>query len=233
MTLTVEILNNIEETKNNNLVLVNSNYELLQNEVDKLEVLTDNDLMLANDAVKHVKDFIKSAKSKRDELRKPVKDYYDQINNAYNIKIEAAEKLEDTLKGKMLKYKKALEEAEQKRKEEELKRLEEQKKTMEQTAIKLTEHDQNMARDLANTVEEVKNQMSTVAKQEIPQIKSVTSTMARSSYVKTWKYEITNEAEVPRLYCSPDRGKLQDAVRSGLREIPGVRIFEEETIKVR
>lgn len=233
MILTIDTLKNIEEAKNNNLVLVNANYELLQNEIERIEITSDKGLLAANEAVKHVKDFIKTSTLKRDELRKPVGDYYDQITNSYNINIKAAEKLEDTIKNKMLNYKKRIEEEEQKRKADEIKRLEEQKKTMERTAIKLAEQDTDMAKDLVETVEEVKNQITATQNKEISQIKSVTSINARSSYVKRWTYEVTNENEIPRVYCSPDRGKMRDAVNSGVREIPGLRIYEEESIKVR
>ena len=43
-----------------------------------------------------------------------------------------------------------------------------------------------------------------------------------------WKYEITNDLLVPRAYCIPSPGLLQQAVRDGEREIPGVRIFESQ-----
>ena len=42
-----------------------------------------------------------------------------------------------------------------------------------------------------------------------------------------WKYEITDENAIPREYCVPSPGKLTDAVRDGIREIPGVRIYQE------
>jgi hypothetical protein len=32
---------------------------------------------------------------------------------------------------------------------------------------------------------------------------------------------------VPREYCIPDNQKIRDAVKMGIREIPGCRIFED------
>lgn len=46
-----------------------------------------------------------------------------------------------------------------------------------------------------------------------------------------WKYEITDENAIPREYCIPSPGKLTDAVRDGIREIPGVRIYQESKIR--
>jgi hypothetical protein len=47
---------------------------------------------------------------------------------------------------------------------------------------------------------------------------------------RSYKAEIENEALVPREYLSVDQVKINAAVRSGAREIPGVRIFEDITI---
>lgn len=46
-----------------------------------------------------------------------------------------------------------------------------------------------------------------------------------------WKYEITDENAIPRQYCIPSPGKLTDAVRDGIREIPGVRIYQESKVR--
>lgn len=44
------------------------------------------------------------------------------------------------------------------------------------------------------------------------------------------KYEILDESLLPREYLMPDRGKIWEAVRSGVKEIPGCRIWEEKNI---
>jgi hypothetical protein len=44
---------------------------------------------------------------------------------------------------------------------------------------------------------------------------------------REWKPFIVNENLVPREYCSPDMAKIRQAVKGGLREIPGVEIREE------
>jgi len=47
---------------------------------------------------------------------------------------------------------------------------------------------------------------------------------------KIWKYEVLNADLVPREYCDPTPGKIQKAVQEGLRDIPGVRIYEHESL---
>jgi len=54
-----------------------------------------------------------------------------------------------------------------------------------------------------------------------------TETGAAAHVRRVWKAEIVNEAEIPREYMIADMKKINDAVRMGIRELPGVRIYEE------
>lgn len=48
----------------------------------------------------------------------------------------------------------------------------------------------------------------------------------------SWKFEITDEATVPRNYCSPDERKIRGVVQAmkGDTQIPGVRVWQEKNI---
>ncbi len=48
-----------------------------------------------------------------------------------------------------------------------------------------------------------------------------------------WKVEIIDEKLVPREYCDPVMTLLRDAVKRGVREIPGTRIFQETRLAIR
>ena len=50
---------------------------------------------------------------------------------------------------------------------------------------------------------------------------------------KTWVHEITDASVVPRAYLIIDESKIRDAIRLGVRDIPGIRIFEKESITLR
>ncbi|TET23384.1 MAG: hypothetical protein E3J78_02315 [Candidatus Cloacimonadota bacterium] len=49
---------------------------------------------------------------------------------------------------------------------------------------------------------------------------------------KVWKFEITDPTRVPREYMTINEAKIRNVVRSGIREIPGVRIYQEEIMVV-
>ncbi len=50
---------------------------------------------------------------------------------------------------------------------------------------------------------------------------------------KIWDFEIENEAEIPREYLVVDSVKIRQAIKDGVREIHGIKIFQKETLSVR
>lgn len=48
-----------------------------------------------------------------------------------------------------------------------------------------------------------------------------------------WKFQIRNPADVPRQYLVVDEKAIRAAVAAGVRQIPGVDIYEEETLATR
>lgn len=61
----------------------------------------------------------------------------------------------------------------------------------------------------------------------------VRSDSAVSSAVMVWKHETVNHTLVPRDYLMVDEVSIKAAIKAGIREIPGVRIFEEAEMRVR
>ncbi|MGB9791315.1 MAG: hypothetical protein ACPLTR_01910 [Thermacetogeniaceae bacterium] len=50
---------------------------------------------------------------------------------------------------------------------------------------------------------------------------------------KVWEFEIEDEAQIPREYLSVDTRKIREAIKQGVRHIPGIRIFQTERLTVR
>lgn len=50
---------------------------------------------------------------------------------------------------------------------------------------------------------------------------------------KRWVFEVTAASLVPREYLQVDEKKIREAVGSGIRSIPGVRIYQDESITLR
>ena len=60
-----------------------------------------------------------------------------------------------------------------------------------------------------------------------------TATTKVAGATKTWAFEITDQASIPREYLQVDETKIREAVRTGIRAIAGVRIFQKDSISLR
>ena len=65
------------------------------------------------------------------------------------------------------------------------------------------------------------------AKADAP--RTVESMSGQARFRKSWKFEVTCAGEVNRVLCRPDDKLIREAVKNGLRETPGIRIYEEVT----
>lgn len=54
-----------------------------------------------------------------------------------------------------------------------------------------------------------------------------------SGTTKRWVFDITNVSQVPREYLMVDEVKIRKAVAAGVRLIPGVNIYQQESISIR
>lgn len=69
----------------------------------------------------------------------------------------------------------------------------------------------------------------TVQAPVMPEPESVTRTeTGAAAYTrKQWTFDIEDPDQVPHEYCTVDERKIRDAVKAGVREIPGVKIYED------
>ncbi len=74
----------------------------------------------------------------------------------------------------------------------------------------------------------------TVVSPVVQDAPKVTRTESGSAFSKKpWVFEVTNADQVPREFLAVDEKKIRDAVRMGVREIAGVRIYQETQINFR
>ena len=55
--------------------------------------------------------------------------------------------------------------------------------------------------------------------------KTTAPTVAGVSFTERWEWSVTDLSKIPREYLRVDEAKINGAVKSGLRDIPGVHIF--------
>ena len=144
------------------------------------------------------------------------------------------DKLEATRKEQAEKQKKIDEEQnENKRKEQEI----EQKKIdaeakLEKERIEIDRKN----REIEKEKEQIEKDKAEMERQKVANAKK----KKEDDLIKTYKvkgirnkttYEIINEGDIPRIYCSPDSKKINAAIKRGIRSIEGLNIFNQKSMQ--
>lgn len=218
--MTAEVKDNLEvfETQ---LKPLSEEVLSLHEQVNALEVNTDDDYAKAGDLATIV-----NSKSKAiDEMRKfftgPLNAQVKSINGLFNPKIEEADEIVKTIKGKMQVYFNKKEEA----------RLKEERRLQ---AI----------RDKANEKREEagKEIIAEPIKQVAEVQRMVTSDNSKTTVKKVWTHEIISINELPEevkkaIFAEAYRKGICDSVikkfvDAGMREMTGVKIYEEARVNL-
>lgn len=64
-----------------------------------------------------------------------------------------------------------------------------------------------------------------------PAEKTTKTADAKVTFIKKWKFEVTDTKAVPAEYLTPDLVKIGKVVEAGIRNIPGVRVYEVEEVR--
>jgi septal ring factor EnvC (AmiA/AmiB activator) len=131
---------------------------------------------------------------------------------------EAALKAEEETRARLAR------EAEERKEKESKKAAEERRKREEAEIEAVRKKAEEEARAIEVKVPEVPMPI-------MPERENITRTELGTSahQRKEWKHEVVNPDLVPREYLTVDDKKIREAVKMGVREIPGVRIFEDST----
>jgi len=210
-----------------------------------LVITTSAEEMKAINGLTFVQSVLKGTEKSRKELVKPINDEVSKINTSYKILQEPFRQAENNLKQAMLAWR----QAEQRRIEEERIRIVYENAERERIAREAAEKARVEAEELARkqaedagldetevdewVAESTQSVPEVVAEvEQVPEdlAKTTKGTIGSINVRKTWDFEVTNQSEIPRAYCVPDEKRIRVAVRAGVRDIPGVRIFEKETI---
>jgi hypothetical protein len=191
-------------------------------------VKSADDETLAYEVVSRIKAMIKAADERRKAITSPLEQAKKETIRLFKDLVAPLEKARDKLSDKITNYRDKQEriaaEAERKRQEElaelERKQAEAQAKAHGRKTVKGRANAQAVADELDDAMTELEQT------EYVPDV-------GDASVVKTWTYEIEDEDQVPRKFCSPDLGKLRAAVRAGTREIKGVKIFQQSSVRGR
>ena len=191
--------------------------EQIETDARALEVVDDETRELAANIAGGAKKMIKAIDARTKEIIAPADSFIKSIRAFASKFTDRLKSAADLAAKKELQYIERLEMA----------RREAEKKAKEAAAKLQAEID---AEAQAKGIEPIK-----IDAPIIPEPKTTTRTEAGiTSYAVTiWDFEIINENEIPREICSPDLKKIREAIRMGIREIKGCKIFEKTEIRHR
>jgi hypothetical protein len=188
----------------------------LVDKANDLTIETEEQNQLAVIMGTSAKKLAKTINQKRDEILKDPEDYVKGVRNFCRMFTEKLATIENGLKQKLTSYRIV---QEQKRRE------------AEQKAIAETER---LNKKLAKDAEKKGIEAPQIMKPVLPkEQKAIRTESGVASGRKTWTFELADLGKVPREYMTLDERKVNDAIKAGLRNIPGLRIYEKETTTFR
>lgn len=196
----------------------------LSHEVNYIELQAQMLVVKDEKTLKEATEFLgKVAKAKKqlEERRqffvKPLNEQIKRINELFKRMTLPLENAESIVKNAILKYREAVEKA---RREEE----ERLKKQWEKEQKKLEKKAQKEGIPLPPPVPPPTLQ---------PQEKTVETDTAQVTARLVWDFEIVDETKIPREFLMPNEKAIRAAIKAGVRNIPGIRIFQREELAVK
>jgi hypothetical protein len=167
-------------------------------------------LVKGADLAKMIRVALKTADDERKTLVEPLNGVVKTINLRFKRYTGPLEEAKMLIDGKMVAYGRKVADAQ---------RVEDEKRRKEEDAVR---------------AEEFPDEMPFTPPTAAPKPVTVYgNTGSAASFTNTWDFEVTSATEVPREYLVPDEKKIRQAVKDGVRTIPGVNIFEKTGLRVR
>lgn len=170
-------------------------------------VATIADVENASAFLKEIKDMEKIVEDKRITFTKPLNESLKNINGTFKKMKEPLEQARGLLTGKILTWK----------------RIESERVEAEQAAWRKIQEAEAELRKL-NHEPEVEVEPIIVA--------PVVNKIGNMQTVKRWTFEIIDFSKVPDIFKAINAVEINAAIRSGNRDIPGLKIYQEESLSI-
>lgn len=196
-----------------------------QEQIQHLATACKNIVINSSDSLEQAKELAKNAKKienliedKRKEITKPLLDEKKQIDDyAKSVTADLNTAVKE-LRDKILRY-----EQEQERiRQEELRKIEAERRAKEEELRKQMLENQTVDEDAVKELQVLKSQQA-----------AIISETPKNSITKVWTFEYVDIGLIPIDYMMPNEPKIKQAIKSGVREIPGLVIFQKELLTLR
>lgn len=189
-------------------------------------IMTAADVSAATDVLKAIKTRSNIIEDERTKITKPINEGVKQINARFKAIADPLLQAETVLKNKILKFQREeynRQEAERQRQEEAARQ---RLAAMPKVEVPLDRGGHQAPEIIPHEPPPVAEQPRTVYGQS----------GATSTVKKVWACEVTDVVELAKHnkeWVTPDMPKLNKAIQAGVRDIPGVRVFQKEILQVK
>lgn len=173
----------------------------------KHQVQDQSSADMANDILVKMTAGLKEIENKRKSFTAPLNQSLKEINNTFKTIMEPIEAAKDALSRRLMEWRASEQKRIRKEQEKAFKEEERRRKIQEAHAAK--------GHQVSETITPVAKPMSFA-------VQDTTKTRTQ------WAYDILDEKQIPREYLIVDRIAITTAVRLGVRDIPGVKIYQKE-----
>ncbi len=208
-----EVKNAIKTATTSEPILIELQRDLPEIEaaIRAITITSDADQIVADKQKSDIRRRKASVKSQKDLMGGPIADLKKANDQTWNPYIAALTNMEDALNQKMVEW---------------------------QDKKEASANSQAMA---INTVVEKthEKQVKSAERRGLPApaapvaaVASVPKTVGSTTFAKIWDFDVQHEDQLPREYLTADRVAIRKAVvQGGVREIPGVRIFDRNSAR--
>ncbi|MDO9579081.1 MAG: hypothetical protein Q7J06_00715 [Bacteroidales bacterium] len=184
----------------------------LEDYAKALTITSDNDVKVSTDDLSLIAKLKKAIEEKRKEYVGPINEHLKSVNDAFKNFAEPLNQADSITRQKILNY----------RKEQE--RIRQEQERINQLRMEAAQAEMELKGELAEPVGIVE------VKPELPKhYRTETGTLGT---VPIKKWEVVDFKLVPDEYKIIDTTKVGKVVRAGVPSIPGIRIWEEETLRI-
>ncbi len=207
--------------------------QLVRREAEALAVDSEASQAQAVTLLTKIASAQKDAEAKRAALVKPLNDHVKGINDLFRQVMAPVVEADRLLRQKLLAYRN-----DQARKAKEAADLAARQKAvadqirLEAEAAK-RRGDERQTAVLLNAAVDQYDAAKQIRAAAAPPPATAKTDVGAVTVRKRWTFEVVNLADVPRDYLRLDEQKVTAVIRAGVREIPGLRVFEVEEAAVR
>jgi len=218
-----------------NFEMVAADLRTLEARLSGITITTREQSVDVHNGLAEVKALQGQVEHSRRGLVNPLNEQVKAINNVWRPLTEALEKLEQTAKRKIILWQQAERERVAREQEAARKRQEEAERKQAEALAKAEAAKNSRVRDAALASAKKASEELMAARTEEPMdAPTGIKTDSGTSWTRpVWTFKVIDPQLVPREFLVVDEKAIRAAIAKGVRDLPGVTIWQEETLATR